>query len=105
MSERYTYVIVGAGSAGCVMASRLPEDPSNTVLLLDAGGEDWNPLIRIPIGTGQMLRKRGLYGWKLHAEHKECGGRREFWPPQGDSRIIADQWHAVPQGRPAEYDY
>ncbi|WP_439406587.1 GMC family oxidoreductase [Bradyrhizobium sp. DASA03076] len=80
MSERSTYVIVGAGSAGCVMAARLSEDPSNRVLLLEAGGEDWSPLIRIPIGTGQALRKGGLYGWKMHAEHKEAGGRREFWP-------------------------
>ena len=44
------YVIVGAGSAGCVLANRLTEDPSVRVILIEAGGKDWNPLIHIPVG-------------------------------------------------------
>ena len=44
------YVIVGGGSAGCVLAARLSENPSVTVTLLEAGGEDRNPLIHIPAG-------------------------------------------------------
>ncbi|HEX4171886.1 MAG TPA: lycopene cyclase family protein, partial [Acetobacteraceae bacterium] len=45
---RADYVIVGAGSAGCCLANRLTEDPNNHVVLIEAGGRDWNPLIHIP---------------------------------------------------------
>ncbi|MGY4353037.1 choline dehydrogenase-like flavoprotein [Bradyrhizobium sp. GM7.3] len=77
-AERYTYIVVGSGSAGCVLASRLSEDPSNSVLLLEAGGEDC--LIRIPIGTGKLLRN-GLHGWPLFTEPSDAlAGRRVFWP-------------------------
>ena len=49
-ADTFDYVIVGAGAAGSVLASRLSEDPSNRVLLLEFGGRDWNPLIFVPKG-------------------------------------------------------
>ena len=49
------YVIVGAGSAGCVLANRLSEDPGTRVILLEAGGKDTNPYIHIPAGFMKLL--------------------------------------------------
>jgi len=65
--ERYDYVIVGAGSAGCVLAYRLTADPSIRVLVLEAGGRDIHPLIHIPIGLGKIWERR-MFDWGYDTE-------------------------------------
>ncbi|MDH3942384.1 MAG: GMC family oxidoreductase N-terminal domain-containing protein, partial [Xanthomonadales bacterium] len=63
----FDYIIVGAGSAGCVLANRLTENPRNHVLLLEAGGKDWHPFIHMPAGLAKLIGLKHL-NWSYETE-------------------------------------
>jgi len=76
----YDYIIVGAGSAGCVLANRLSANPSNRVLLLEAGGRDNSPWIHIPVGYFKTMHNPA-YDWCYQTEPDAgINGRRLQWP-------------------------
>jgi choline dehydrogenase len=78
--ESFDYVIVGAGSAGCVLANRLSAAPSSRVLLLEAGGSDFNFWIRMPIGYGKTFYHPKL-NWRYQTEPDAgINGRPAYWP-------------------------
>jgi len=77
---RYDFIIVGAGSAGCVLANRLSEDQRTKVLLLEAGGKDRDPWLHIPVGYFKTIHKPNLgWGYKTDPE-PEMQGREILWP-------------------------
>ena len=81
--DRYDYVIIGAGSAGCVLANRLTEDPQVKVLLLEAGGKDNSILVKMPAGVGSLIAKQGAYNWGFWTEEEPNLENRKLWWPRG----------------------
>lgn len=73
-------LIVGAGSAGCVLANRLSADANRKVVLLEAGGSDWHPFIHMPAGLAKLVGKKGV-NWDYTTEPEpNLDGRRLWWP-------------------------
>ncbi|WP_373475843.1 GMC family oxidoreductase [Sphingorhabdus sp.] len=80
MTEEFDFIIVGAGTAGCVLANRLTESGKYSVLLLEAGGSDLSIWIQMPIGYGRTFFDRRI-NWMYDTEPVEAlGGRRSYWP-------------------------
>jgi choline dehydrogenase len=76
----YDYIIVGAGSAGCVLANRLSEDTSVKVLLLEAGPSDWHPFIHMPAGIAKLVGQKGVNWDYSTAPAPHLDGRSLWWP-------------------------
>ncbi len=81
--DRYDYIIIGAGSAGCVLANRLSADPNCKVLLLEAGGKDNSILVKMPAGVGALLSQKGTYNWGFETEAEPNLNDRRLWWPRG----------------------
>jgi len=82
MSNHYDYIIVGAGSAGCVLANRLSEDSSNRVLLLETGGSDKSIFIKMPTALSIPMNT-DKYAWQFHTQPEPHLDNREMHCPRG----------------------
>jgi choline dehydrogenase len=104
-ADVFDYVIVGAGSAGCVLANRLSADPRHTVLLLEAGGPDNSLWLKVPIGYGHSFFNPAV-NWMYRTEpDPQLGGRCGYWPRGkvlgGSSSINA---MVFVRGQPGDFD-
>ncbi len=81
-ADAFDFVIIGAGSAGCVLANRLTESGRYRVLLLEAGGEDRNPWIHIPLGYGKLFTNPKV-NWLYTGEPEAATGNRRIAQPRG----------------------
>ncbi|MFV2092212.1 MAG: GMC family oxidoreductase [Hyphomicrobiales bacterium] len=100
----YDYIIVGAGSAGCVLANRLSKDKSVRVLLLEAGGKDTNPFIHMPAGFGRL--QKPSVNWCFKTAPQKHLNDRQIWYPQGKTLGGSSSINAMIyiRGQPADYD-
>jgi len=100
----YDYIIVGAGSAGCVLANRLSADPRKRVCLVEAGQPDKNPLLHMPLGLAVLARNRSINWGYQTSPQTQLNGRSLYWPRGktlgGSSSINAMIYM---RGHPADY--
>lgn len=106
LEEEFDFVIIGGGSAGCVLASRLSEDGCNSVLLLEAGGNNHSLLVTMPAGTAKILPKANNHNWGFQTtEQENLNNRKMYWPRGkglgGSSAINA---MIYTRGSPLDYD-
>ena len=101
----YDYIIVGAGSAGCVLANRLSEDPVNKVLLLEAGGSDRRFFIQMPIGYGKTYHQKAVNWMYMTEPSPNADNKPSYWPRGkvlgGSSSINA---MVYVRGNPKDFD-
>src|SRR5437763_13394668 len=98
------YIVVGAGSAGCVLANRLTEDPATSVLLLEAGGADRSPNIKIPAAFPKQFHTK--LDWDFATEPEPHVDGRSLYIPRGRSLGGSSSMNAMlyVRGRPLDYD-
>ena len=101
----FDYIIIGAGSAGCVLANRLSEDPNTKVLLLEAGPRDWHPFIHMPAGLAKLVNRKGV-NWDYDTAPEPHLNNRRLWWPRGKVLGGSSSINAMCyiRGVPQDYD-
>lgn len=102
-NKSYDYIIIGAGSAGCVLANRLSADPNNSVLLLEAGGPDRHPYIQMP-GAYSKLHKTAV-DWGFWTEPQKHLNNRRLYLPRGKTLGGSSSTNAMAYVRGNRLDY
>ena len=94
LEGEFDYIVVGAGTAGCIVANRLSADPKNRVLILEAGGNDNWIWFHIPVGYLFAIgNPRSDWMFKTEAGARPQRPRAGLSPRQGDRRLFGDQRH------------
>jgi choline dehydrogenase len=103
--DTFDYVIVGAGTAGCILANRLSEDSGTSVCVLEAGPRDWHPYIHIPAGFIKLFHQPGL-NWLYTQEPSEWTGGRRILAPRGKALggSSSINGHIYNRGQRLDYD-
>ena len=103
--QSYDYVIVGAGSAGCVLANRLSADPNIRVCLIEAGPPDRHPLIHVPLGVMALFKHRRL-NWRFETVKQKDAADREIYIPRGKTLGGSSSINGMvyTRGHPTDYD-
>ena len=105
MEKTFDYVVVGAGSSGCVMANRLSEDGEKSVLLLEAGGKDKNMFIHMPSGYSQIVPTKNDSNYGFETEPESTTNNRHLYWPRGKGWGGSSSINAMIYIRGHAYDY
>ena len=102
----FDYIVIGAGSAGSVLAARLSEDPETRVLLLEAGGRNGSMLVRMPAGVGSLIKAKSKHNWGFWTEPEPHMDGRRLWQPRGKGLGGSSAINGMVyiRGHPRDYD-
>ncbi len=103
---RFDYIVIGAGSAGSVLAARLSDNPATRVLLVEAGGRNTSMLVRMPAGVGTLIKQKSRHNWGFWTQPEPHMDGRRLWQPRGKGLGGSSAINGMVyiRGHPRDYD-